>query len=96
MASRAANKHRNTRKWVTSPSYEAAIKKIVSARKEAGMSQATLAKEVGKHPPWVAKVEQRERRLDIIEFIAVARALGMKEADLLRSISADLPKKPEI
>lgn len=86
----------NTRKWVTSPSYEAGIKKIIAARQKAGFSQAKLAELLKKPPSWVAKVEQRERRLDFVEFVAVARALGLKEADLIRSIGAELPRKIEI
>lgn len=84
------------RKWVRSPSYRAAITKLVDARKEAGLTQRDLAKALGKPPSWVAKVEQGERRLDLIEFVAVARALGLKEVDLLRTIAASLPKRIEI
>jgi transcriptional regulator with XRE-family HTH domain len=60
------------------------------------MTQRDLAAELGKKPSWVAKVEQRERRLDLVEFIAVARATGLKEIDLLRTIVADLPRRLEI
>jgi transcriptional regulator with XRE-family HTH domain len=84
------------RKWVTSPSYKAAIGKIVDARKKTGMSQATLADALEQHPSWVAKVEQLERRLDILEFIAVARALGLSEVDLLKSVAAGLPRRIDI
>jgi hypothetical protein len=55
-----------------------------------------IAAILGKKPSWVAKVEQRERRLDLIEFIAVARAMGLKELDLLRAIAADLPRRVDI
>jgi transcriptional regulator with XRE-family HTH domain len=60
------------------------------------MTQRQLASAIGKPPSFVAKVEQGERRLDIVEFIAIARALGAKEADLIRAIAADLPKRIEI
>ena len=83
-------------RWVSSTAYRAAIAKLVAARTEAGFTQRDLAQALGKPPSWVAKVEQGERRLDLIEFIAVARALGLKEGDLFRSIIADLPKRLEI
>lgn len=50
----------------------------------------------GKPPSWIARIESKERRLDVVEFIALARALKLKEVDLLRTISTDLPKKLEI
>ena len=84
------------RKWVNSPSYKAAIAKLTDARKKAGLTQRQLAAVIGKPPSFVAKVEQGERRLDIIEFIIIARALGVRETDLLRAIAADLPKRVEI
>lgn len=44
------------------------IRTLVEARKTAGLSQAQLAKRLGKPPSYVAKVELCERRLDVIEF----------------------------
>jgi transcriptional regulator with XRE-family HTH domain len=46
------------------------------AREDAGLSQRALATKLGVHASWVAKVELGERRLDVVEFIQVARALG--------------------
>jgi transcriptional regulator with XRE-family HTH domain len=84
------------RKWVSSPSYKAAIRKVTDARKQAGLSQRALAEALGKPPSWVAKVEQMERRLDLLEFIAIARALKLSETDLLKLVVAGLPKRLEI
>jgi len=41
------------------------------------LTQADLAKRLGVVPSWVAKVEIGERRLDVVEFTAIARALKM-------------------
>jgi transcriptional regulator with XRE-family HTH domain len=84
------------RKWVFSPGYRNAISKIVDARYRADMSQRDLADALGKPASWVAKVEQMERRLDFIEFIAVARALGLSELDLLKTVASVLPRRPDI
>jgi transcriptional regulator with XRE-family HTH domain len=84
------------RTWVTSTHYHHAIGKIVDARKKAGLSQRDLASALGKPPSWVAKVEQKERRLDLLEFVAVARALGVSEIDLFRTIVGLLPKRLDI
>ena len=45
------------------------------ARKEAGLTQATVAERLGKPQSYVAKIEGGERRLDVVEFVALARAL---------------------
>lgn len=83
-------------KWVSSPSYRTAIALVVDARKKSGQTQRALAEALGKPPSFVAKVEQHERRLDLIEFIAIARALNLKEAELFRAVIAALPKHLEI
>lgn len=84
------------RKWVRSPSYRTVIAGLIEARKKAGMTQRNLAHALDKPPSWVAKVEQGERRLDVLEFVAVARALGLKEVELFWSIVGILPKRFEI
>lgn len=82
--------------WQRSVAYRTVLTKLVEARKSAGLTQRDVALALGKPPSWIARVESKERRLDVVEFIALARALKLKELDLLRAISADLPKKLEI
>jgi len=50
---------------------------LVEARKTAGLTQQELAHHLGKPQSFVAKVEKRERRLDLVEFISVSRVLGL-------------------
>ena len=57
---------------------------LVEARKKAGVSQADLAKALAKPQSFVSKFERGERRLDIVEFKAVADALGLDPIKLLR------------
>lgn len=82
--------------WQSSTAYQSALRQIVEARKAAGMTQRDLAEKLGKKPSWVGKIETKERRIDLLEFIAIARAIGLKEADLLRAIAATLPRRIEI
>ena len=58
---------------------------MVRARKAAGLTQHALARLLKKPQSFVAKYEGGERRLDVVEFIAIARALG---ADPLRLMAA--------
>lgn len=75
------------RPWVTSASYEAAIRYLVSVRTSAGLSQRDLAARIGKPRSFVSKVENRERRLDIVEFLAISDGLGIKPDELLAAVS---------
>ena len=79
------------RGWVVSPDYRAAINVLKEARVELGISQRELARRLAKPPSFVNKIEQLERRLDILEFIATAEALGLKADTLLKRLRAALP-----
>lgn len=67
------------RRWVSSPSYDVVVQTLVAARQAAGISQAELAKRLGKPPSYVAKIELRERRVDVVEFVEFLRATGTDE-----------------
>jgi transcriptional regulator with XRE-family HTH domain len=38
----------------------------------------------------IANIERSERRVDVVEFIAIARALGIGELELMRDLAAAL------
>lgn len=65
------------------PRYQSAIAGLAAARRRAGLSQAQLAQRLNQRQQFVSKYEAGERRLDIIEFVDVARALGLDWAELL-------------
>lgn len=84
------------RGWVVSPEYRTAIDAIKAARVEQGLSQRELARRLDKHPSFVNKIEQLERRLDVLEFIAIARAIGVAETVLLQTIVQALPTSLDV
>jgi transcriptional regulator with XRE-family HTH domain len=53
-------------------------------REEAGLRQVELAERLDRHQSFVSKYEAGQRRLDLIELRAVARALGVSLSDLVR------------
>jgi transcriptional regulator with XRE-family HTH domain len=59
---------------------------LVVRRKAAGLTQIVLAERLGKPPSYVAKYELGERRLDVLEFLDIAAAIGFDPADLVRSL----------
>jgi transcriptional regulator with XRE-family HTH domain len=72
------------RKTLHSPDYARFLALLKQARKDAGIVQQELADKLGKPQSFVAKVERGERRIDVIEFIAITRAIGRDPVRLLR------------
>jgi transcriptional regulator with XRE-family HTH domain len=61
-------------------------KLLVARRKEAGLTQTVVAVRLGKPPSYVAKYEGGDRRLDVLEFLDVATAIGFEPCALIRSL----------
>lgn len=84
------------RRWVSAASYEAMIKVLVAARHDADFTQAALAQKLGKPPSFIAKIELGERRIDIVEVVALARAMGQDPVKLIEKMVSKLPDRLEI
>jgi helix-turn-helix protein len=69
--------------------YDHALETLVRARKAARLTQESLAEAVGRPQSFVAKYEGRERRLDVAEFVAIARTIGVDPYALLRAAEKD-------
>jgi transcriptional regulator with XRE-family HTH domain len=63
-------------KSLRSVEYARLVEMLVALRHAAGVRQQKLGVKLGKPQSFVAKYEGGERRIDLIEFIAIARALG--------------------
>ncbi|KRB16645.1 XRE family transcriptional regulator [Mesorhizobium sp. Root695] len=59
------------------------IELLVQARKDAGITQVELGKRLGQRQTFVSKFELGERRLDVAEFVAVSRAIGVDPSELI-------------
>ena len=70
--------------------YQAVVDALVAARHEAGLTQAELAERLGKPQSFVSKIERGERRVDVLEFCQVARALGRAPSALMAQIEGHL------
>lgn len=61
---------------------------LVEARKGAELSQEELARRLRRSQSFIAKIEVGERRLDVLEFIEIARALNRDPSELLSHVLA--------
>jgi transcriptional regulator with XRE-family HTH domain len=64
--------------------YKALLQALIQARKGAGITQVELAARIGQRQTFVSKYETEERRLDVAEYIAIARAIGAEPYELMR------------
>jgi transcriptional regulator with XRE-family HTH domain len=72
--------------WIGTAAYEAMVSVLVAARGNAGMTQHDLAGRLGVPQSMVAKIESRQRNVSLLEFLAIAKAIGMSPEDLIRSV----------
>lgn len=56
---------------------------LAGVRKTAGLTQSELSQKLNRPQSFVSKYERGERRLDVIEFAEVAKALNVDPAKLL-------------
>ncbi|BEH71263.1 helix-turn-helix transcriptional regulator [Edwardsiella tarda] len=66
--------------------YQSIIKTLKARRIELKITQAQLAQALGKPQSFVSKIESGERRLDIIEFVHIARQLSLDINEVLEKI----------
>lgn len=67
---------RKSRKARTTPyqgTYDAFLKRLVVAREEAKMTQREVSDKMGMAHSFLSKCETGERRVDVIEFLQLAR-----------------------
>lgn len=70
----------------SSPRYARMTELLVQARSDAGLSQVELAARLHRPQSYVSKYESGERRLDLIEFIEVAEAIGVGVVELVTEL----------
>lgn len=71
---------------IYSNEYQMVIKSLREARIAKGITQENLAQALERPQSFIAKVENGERRLDIVEFIHIARLLSLDPAGIIARI----------
>lgn len=72
---------------VYSDDYQSVISALKQARVRQNVTQTAIATALGRPQSFIAKVENGERRLDVVEFIRLAQLLGMDWQNELQSIA---------
>jgi transcriptional regulator with XRE-family HTH domain len=59
---------------------------LIEKRKQAGLTQVAVASALGRHQPFIANIENGERRIDVVEFLALAEIIGFDAHEVLREL----------
>lgn len=78
-------------KSLRTPRQQLFLSLLVEARKAKGLTQADLAAALGKPQSFVAKYENGERRIDVIELMDIAVALRMSAVGIISQIECAEP-----
>ncbi|KRS13587.1 MULTISPECIES: helix-turn-helix domain-containing protein [Roseovarius] len=73
---------------IRSKGQEALCQALVDARKNAGLGQDDLADRLKCHQSLVARIESGERRIDVVELVVLARAIGFDPFEVLAIVEA--------
>lgn len=63
------------------------VKWVRRERIDSGLTQSDVAARLGEHQSWVARLESGQRRLDVVEFLAVAKAIGFNPAKMIHKLA---------
>lgn len=67
--------------------YVAIIDRLVARRRELAMTQSDLARLYGEDQSFISRIERRQRRLDVYEFVMFCRHLDLDPCVVLRTIA---------
>jgi transcriptional regulator with XRE-family HTH domain len=70
-----------------SPEYRRFVALLVEQRQAAQLTQAEVAARLGKSQSFVAKYERGERRIDVVEFLRISRAIGFDPSEVIRRLA---------
>lgn len=73
-------------KSIFTNNYQLLLQLLVTAMKKSGITQQQLAKKLGKNQSYISKYENAERRLDIIEVIAISKAINFNPVELMNDM----------
>ncbi len=74
---------RTPKKSIFDERYKTLIKELVSIRNSKNISQRDLAKKANVSHCCIGRIETRERRLDLIEFIDLCKVLGLSKKEII-------------
>ena len=81
-------------KTIATKRHKRLIELLIAERKSHGLRQEELAQVLRKQQAWISRIESGERRVDVVEFLDLAEAIGFDPFIALaaiRQIERDRP-----
>lgn len=66
---------------------------LIDKRKAAGLTQDDLAKAMGEHQSFVARLESGQRRIDVIEYVTLAQVIGFDPTAALKQLISEVEQE---
>jgi transcriptional regulator with XRE-family HTH domain len=73
-------------KSVRSPAQRALLAALREARKQAGLSQQEVARRLKRPQSFVSAYESGDRKIDVLEFLRIAKAMNTDPRELLKRV----------
>jgi transcriptional regulator with XRE-family HTH domain len=73
--------------WVEAKQYKIVGACLAAARRRANVTQQELAGRLGKPQSFVSEYERGQRRVDVVELLAISRALGLDPLEVFAEIA---------
>lgn len=70
-------------KTIYQETYRDIIDKLIIARKQAHLTQFQVAECLGKPQSYIAKIENKDRKIDILEFLQLCEVLNISASNLI-------------
>ncbi|MDM7956025.1 helix-turn-helix transcriptional regulator [Blastomonas sp.] len=77
-------------KTIFTEDHRSFIAALRDVRREKRVTQETLSRRLGRDQSYISNIERGQRRLDVIEFAEIARALDEKPEELFSAIMATI------
>lgn len=71
---------------VSEEKYEQLRSLLIEAREKAGLTQVDLGEKLSRPQTFVSKIERGARNIDVLEFLEIARAIGVDPVKLIRKL----------
>jgi hypothetical protein len=73
-------------KTIGTEHHRALVRLLIRKRRGANLRQRDVAKRLREYQSWIARIESGQRRIDVVEFFALARVIGFDPYKALNKI----------
>lgn len=78
-------------KTLGSKRHKALVALLIEERESAGLTQTELADALEEYQSFVARLESGERRIDVVEFLRIAEAIGFDPTQMIAKLRSTKP-----